>query len=250
MSESRENRIMAEELFHSLLKNHGYKEEYIMSQIEYLFNSQDGFIDRYKFFLPLIDNSDKESLLVSGSAVGAELLIAKEMGFKKIIGVEVSDYYKETADILTKGSGVKTFLYDGNTLPFKDKSFSMAISGHVIEHTKDPKIYLKELSRVLKENSVLFIEFPDRNHRTELHTGTKSFERYPTFIRNSILTLLANHLSLSEEEKNKYRSVRDTLKQISEKDINNVFKNLRIKYSTIHKSNPVPGIVRLLYRIN
>lgn len=227
-----------------------YSKEYITNQIEFLFRSHEGFKERFDFFSQHIDSADKQHLLISGSAVGAELIIAKELDFKRVTGVEISNYYKVTADIFTKDLGVETVLYDGEILPFEDNYFSMAISGHVIEHTTNPKVYLSELSRVLRNNSVLFIEFPDRNHFIELHTETRSYEKYPTVVRNAILKTLEISPFVSVGDKEKYKSVRKTLKQISERDINKIFKELDVGYKILKREEPAPGILLLLYRIN
>ena len=46
---------------------------------------------------------------------------------------------------------------DGNILPFKDNEFDFVIASHVIEHVKDVKTFIKELSRVSSKG---YIELP------------------------------------------------------------------------------------------
>lgn len=46
---------------------------------------------------------------------------------------------------------------DGESLPFKDKSFDYVICSHVIEHVENPSIFLQELQRVAKRG---YIETP------------------------------------------------------------------------------------------
>ena len=43
-------------------------------------------------------------------------------------------------------------------LPFRDKSFDFIIASHVLEHSKDPEAFIKELMRVGKAG---YIETPD-----------------------------------------------------------------------------------------
>lgn len=59
-------------------------------------------------------------------------------------------------------------------LPFKDKSFDFVIASHVLEHSKDPESFLRELQRVAKAG---YIEVPDafmervnpyKDHRLEI----------------------------------------------------------------------------------
>ena len=65
--------------------------------------------------------------------------------------------------------------YEGTFLPYDDAQFFVVASGHVIEHTNDPFIYLSECMRVLRVGGYLSLEFPNRYHHTELHTGLPSF---------------------------------------------------------------------------
>ena len=48
---------------------------------------------------------------------------------------------------------------DGEKLPFNDKEFDFVITSHVLEHVKDPTIFLNELSRVAKQG---YIEVPTK----------------------------------------------------------------------------------------
>ena len=46
---------------------------------------------------------------------------------------------------------------DGNVLPFKDNEFDFVIASHVIEHVKDVKTFINELSRISSKG---YIELP------------------------------------------------------------------------------------------
>ena len=46
---------------------------------------------------------------------------------------------------------------DGNVLPFKDNEFDFVIASHVIEHVKDVKTFINELSRITSKG---YIELP------------------------------------------------------------------------------------------
>ena len=60
---------------------------------------------------------------------------------------DLSSFYKD-----------KNFIkLDGNVLPFKDNEFDFVIASHVIEHVKDVKTFINELSRISCKG---YIELP------------------------------------------------------------------------------------------
>ena len=60
---------------------------------------------------------------------------------------DLSSFYKD-----------KNFVkLDGNVLPFKDNEFDFVIASHVIEHVKDVKTFIYELSRISSKG---YIELP------------------------------------------------------------------------------------------
>ena len=60
---------------------------------------------------------------------------------------DLSNFYKD-----------KNFVkLDGNVLPFKDNEFDFVIASHVIEHVKDVKTFIYELSRISSKG---YIELP------------------------------------------------------------------------------------------
>ena len=60
---------------------------------------------------------------------------------------DLSSFYKD-----------KNFVkLDGNVLPFKDNEFDFVIASHVIEHVKDVKTFINELSRISSKG---YIELP------------------------------------------------------------------------------------------
>ena len=50
--------------------------------------------------------------------------------------------------------------YNGLHIPFPDNSFQTLICTQVLEHTTDPEILMKEMSRVLTPNGKIFISMP------------------------------------------------------------------------------------------
>ena len=60
---------------------------------------------------------------------------------------DLSNFYNEK----------KFIKLDGNVLPFKDNEFDFVIASHVIEHVKDVKTFINELSRISSKG---YIELP------------------------------------------------------------------------------------------
>jgi len=176
-----------------------------------------GFLDRLHFIEPQLDTRHYRSLLVSGCAVGSELILARNRGFLEALGTEViSEYVTIGSKRLGSVPNTAIQLYDGIILPFSNDRFSCIASGHIIEHTKSPINYLREHMRVLEPGGMLFLEFPDRYHSIELHTGLKSYEWLPWPLRNLMLRFNSSRFGgHTREKRDLYRAVRLTLKPIS-----------------------------------
>lgn len=61
------------------------------------------------------------------------------------------------------------FLVSNESLPFKDNSFDIVISNHVIEHVTNNKLHLNEIYRVLKKNGIMYLATPNRLWPWEVH---------------------------------------------------------------------------------
>jgi len=58
---------------------------------------------------------------------------------------------------IPKQTGLKFFVYKGDTLPFGNRSFDAVFSYHVFHHTKNPFFALSECARVCK-NRIIIVE--------------------------------------------------------------------------------------------
>lgn len=190
-------------------------------------------------------------LLVSGTAAGSEMLAARRAGFGEVHGTEVDALY---VDICRKrfrrSSGLFPILYDGSALPYEDEYFDLVLSGHIIEHTADPFLYLRQHVRVLKRGGFLFLEFPTRFHHHELHTNTLSLEWLPRPVRNAALKTLGGALSpLPAETKRRLFTIVDTgLRQISLGGVRRWLRRIEPAAELVHLSRPSPGVVRTVFR--
>ena len=126
------------------------------------------------------------------------------------------------------------------------------ISGHVIEHSQDTQLYIKECMRVLKDGGILFLEFPNRYHWKELHTGLFSFEWLPHKFRNAIIRLISSKYSpLNSSVKQRYESILSTgLQQISLTGIQRMLRKSRVGYELLNPILAAPGIIRCVIRKN
>ena len=87
------------------------------------------------------------------------------------IGIEIDDEGRKNhthADVL----------YDGEVMPFKDKSFDSALSSEVLEHVFNPDTLLKEVNRVMKMNGVFLVTTP---FFWEEHGQPYDYARYTSF---------------------------------------------------------------------
>jgi ubiquinone/menaquinone biosynthesis C-methylase UbiE len=227
--------------------------EHVAERVELLL-ALDGYIDRFDYLKSILgQNMHKlfSRIMISGYAAGSEMVVARRFGFQEIHGVEVDSSLLEVTQKRLSGlPGIFPALYDGLYLPYNDEQFDMVISGHIIEHTQSPKIYLNEVMRILRPGGILYIEFPSRYHHTELHTGLFSFEWLPVFLRNLVLRIISSKISfLDTQTKAKYRVILTTgLKQVSRRDIFLLLRQLRVSYKEIAFSKPSPGIIRSLIR--
>lgn len=75
-------------------------------------------------------------------------------------------------------------LYDGHTMPFKDKSFDCLISNQVLEHIFNPDVFLKEVNRVTKTGGLFLLTVP---FVWDEHEQPVDYARYSSFGLNHIL---------------------------------------------------------------
>jgi SAM-dependent methyltransferase len=214
-----------------------------------LFSLTSGVSDRFDYFVPRLPAGARRTLLISGCPAGAEMIIARRYGFQRIIGTEVVPEYVEiTAERLAGQAGFGAVLYDGRNLPFPDETFTTIVSGHIIEHTPSPYEYLREHMRVLAPGGYLFLEFPGRYHRTELHTGLPSLEYLPRPLRSMGLRFRASRFShYSADERRRFEEIRQMLRPISVWQVRLFLFRMGYQSSRIvHHYSPAPGFTRML----
>lgn len=125
-------------------------------------------------------------VLSSGCGSGGDLYYFLKKGAKKVYGIETS---KDLAFLANKRLDIfnpkkfKIDVYDGARLPYRDNTFDIVFSMHVIEHTHNPYQYLDELIRVTKNEGIIYIELPNKFYPIEQHTHQLFIQWIPKKIR-------------------------------------------------------------------
>lgn len=224
-------------------------QEPVDRNLDELFSLESGVRDRFNYFVPRMPESARQRLLVSGCAAASELIIARSYGFQEIFGTEVvPEYIDISRQRLLGQDGFEVFLYDGNNLPFASDTFTAVVSGHIIEHTPSPYQYLKEQMRVLTPGGYLFLEFPNRYHHTELHTGLPSLEHLPRPLRSLCLRYCAWQYSIyPPDDQRRYRDILQTLRPVSVWQVKMYLSFMGHRGArVIHHYEPAPGYIRML----
>lgn len=210
----------------------------------------ENYVCRFQYLHSVIGSSlfvSSARILISGFSVGSEMIVARQFGFGKIYGVEVEQFYVNVCrSRLRNFSDMYPSFYDGDYLPYAAEQFDVIGSGHIIEHTRNPNLYLRECMRVLVPGGYLFLEFPTRYHHIELHTGLPSFEWLPRAVRDIIVRVLSSRLSpLPSNAKARYNSIVTTcLQQISLSGIKRLLKKANYTPIVLNSAKAAPGIIR------
>lgn len=216
--------------------------------------SLEHYKERFRWLFESVDDPSAlfaAPIMISGYSVGSEMIVARQLGFGRIDGVEVDASLVVAAAARTRYLGdIHPAIYDGGALPYADASFSLVTSGHIVEHTADPFLYLKECLRVLRPGGVLALEFPTRFHHTELHTGLPSAEWMPRPIRNGLLRAAASRYSpLSQKAKSGYAAIVGTnLQQLSLALVKRYLRRSGFPHTFVRVEKVAPGVIRAVIR--
>jgi len=116
------------------------------------------FEKQKKLLMPYLGN--RKTLLDFGCGdLSLSKLLHKEFPALAMTGVDV-------VDSGVRADGITFTLYDGKTLPFRDRAFEVSISYHVFHHCTDPRAAFGELARVT--GKTMFIVEPVYRNRLDL----------------------------------------------------------------------------------
>lgn len=105
------------------------------------------------------------SILEVGCGEGYGTCILSQVEGAVVVGIDIDE---ETIVQASKryDSDKCTFkLYDASIIPFEANSFDAVVSFQVIEHLHNPKNYISEIYRVLKDSGVFFLTTPNGTMR-------------------------------------------------------------------------------------
>ncbi len=143
-------------------------------------------IDKYRPWAEIINRCKPvrdQVIFCSGCGSGNEFPSYFDLGASRVYGIEVEQPLVDLARLRFAGTPqehqVDVRLYDGNHLPYDDDAFDIISSMHVVEHVKDPHLYISELCRVLKPGGIIFMDYPNRFYPVEQHTGIKWIHLLP-----------------------------------------------------------------------
>jgi SAM-dependent methyltransferase len=221
------------------------------ANVHSLMGIDDGFADRFIYLDENVPEHSRSSILISGCAVGSEMILARRFGWKMVVGTEVDrEYLSFAGKRLEEMDSAAIFHYDGDRLPFRDNTFSTIFSGHVIEHTHSPFKYFKEHLRVLRKGGFFFLEFPNRYNTIELHTNLPSVEYLPLWFRKLVIRYRTSKFSrYSEMERTHYQLLLSDIKPMSRWQIQlfTLVSSLTVRRARVSNFQvPIKGYLRVL----
>lgn len=110
-----------------------------------------------KAFRYLQEIASGSSLLEIGCGQGTGLVFAKYLGFKQLVGVEVSGERLKRARAKHGSEVVLNKVGIDSRWDFADNQFDVCISCAVIEHTTDQIAFIKEIARVVRPGGYIVI---------------------------------------------------------------------------------------------
>jgi 2-polyprenyl-3-methyl-5-hydroxy-6-metoxy-1,4-benzoquinol methylase len=113
-----------------------------------------GFYKLEKVFL--LRAKDRPSVLDVGCATGTLLAFLRDRGWR-VTGVEISACWEYARN--ERKLDVRNLPLEENKFP--DESFDVILASHLIEHLNDPRSFLVEIFRILKNDGYIFISTPN-----------------------------------------------------------------------------------------
>ena len=118
---------------------------------------------RHRYKLSSILSSGKVLDISCGIGYGSQI-ISESIDVESCIGVDISKEDIEYANLNFKSEKTEFIAGDICKLDFPDNSFDTIVCLETLEHIAEPKIALKELSRVLKNNGLFIGTVPEASY--------------------------------------------------------------------------------------
>jgi SAM-dependent methyltransferase len=126
----------------------------------------------------MLKNMDKSLTTIDiGCGAGETMFLLRDIGFKHIVGIDLSPHAVEKAIKHGLIENVDIFLMDGSKTTFKDRHFKFGFSEGLWEHFKNPTPFIDEACRI--SDDYLMVVQPDHFSFFGglLHWGWKHFSK-------------------------------------------------------------------------
>lgn len=137
-----------------------YEKEWWDSRSNYIdFDFYKHFADELlRFVEDNINITSDTKILEVGSGAGGILTYLKESNNR--YAIDPLEYFYETVDEFStqRDESVKYFTAKGENIPFEDNMFDLIIMDNVLDHCDKPTDVMKEITRVLKNNGVVYFK--------------------------------------------------------------------------------------------
>jgi len=111
--------------------------------------------------------------------------------------LELKGYQTTGIDIVDAGSCSQPAVYDGEKIPFDDKSFDVSVCAFVLHHASNYRTLVQELVRVTKRLIIIFEDTPENKmdrYFNKLHSGSDWGSCKECFLtRDEWLTIFDEH---------------------------------------------------------
>ena len=121
---------------------------------------RDGIFHTTKFY------ANKYIQYIENNAASNRIINVGSGGYNQIPGAINIDPYRR---------GVNTIKAFGETLPFRDNTFDIAICSAVLEHVKEPQLIIHEMYRILKPGGKVYITVP---FLQPYHAAPEDYQRW------------------------------------------------------------------------
>lgn len=101
---------------------------------------------------------------------------------KKVVSIDLVDERKQKKGYVFK-------LVKDESLPFKNDSFDIVVTNHVVEHTPNQKKHLREATRVLKPGGYIYLATPNKYWLSDPHYKLPFISWLPRKVSQSYLQL-------------------------------------------------------------
>lgn len=150
----------------------------------------------------LIEDSEHILEIGHGNAGHVKSILSRAQNIK-YTGIDISETMHREAEKLNKAFKDQTdfILYDGEKLPFEDKTFDKIFTVNTVYFWKQPVDYLNEIYRVLKKTGTFVLTFAQRDFMEKLPFTQFDFILYDTDeMEETVSRSHFNRMTVSERE--------------------------------------------------